>query len=223
MVFKSVWCIWFISLLCGVAQTESSPTTVGGLGRPAIIATVALVEFETLPLDRRTLIEIALAVARDSHWLVYTAGGAKPTDGGFDCSGAMHFVMRAAGLDPPRRAATQLEWLKHHDRFNEVPSEVMNMQHPTLAGLISGDLLFWGRQGSSETGDQGEVTHVAMFLGTERTDGQRVMINSTVGRSYHGIKANGYGVYDFRLPPKGSRISFLGYGSPPGIAEIPKR
>jgi len=57
-----------------------------------------------------------------------------------------------------------------------------------------------------------------MYLGTEKKDQRAVMINSTDGRSYRGIKANGYGVYDFRLPLPGARIAFLAYGTPPGIA-----
>ena len=59
-----------------------------------------------------------------------------------------------------------------------------------------------------------------MFLGYESKDDRPVMINSTDGRSYRGVKANGYGVYDFRLPAAGSKISFIGYGTPPGIAEM---
>lgn len=68
--------MWFGCLVCGFAQNEAPPAAVGGLGKPVIIATVALVEFEVLPLDRRKLIEIALAVVRDSQWLVYTTRGA---------------------------------------------------------------------------------------------------------------------------------------------------
>ena len=60
-----------------------------------------------------------------------------------------------------------------------------------------------------------------MYLGEEAKDRRPVMINSTDGRSYRGIKANGYGVYDFRLPAEGAKIAFLGYGTPPGIAPMP--
>lgn len=44
------------------------------------------------------------------------------------------------------------------------------------------------------------------------------MINSTDGRSYRGVEANGYGVYDFRMLKAGGRSVFTGYGRPPGIA-----
>jgi hypothetical protein len=222
MGLKPAWYLWIASMVGGLAQTADPPTTASGFGRPAIIATDALSEFESLPLDRRKLIEKSIAVARDSPWLKYTNRGSKPSDGGFDCSGAMYFVMRDAGLDPPRSAAAQLQWLKRNDRFHEVPPEALNLQHPSLTALTPGDLLFWGRPGSTTAGTELEVTHVAMFLGYEKIDNRPVMINSTDGRSYRGIKANGYGVYDFRLPLKGSRISFLGYGSPPGLAAAPK-
>jgi len=37
------------------------------------------------------------------------------------------------------------------------------------------------------------------------------MINATSGRAYRGTKANGYGVYDFRLPRGASpRAVFVG-------------
>ena len=42
-----------------------------GYGRPALIETTKLAEFETLPADRKKLIEGAIAVARDSPWLPY--------------------------------------------------------------------------------------------------------------------------------------------------------
>ncbi|MDP3851079.1 MAG: NlpC/P60 family protein [Luteolibacter sp.] len=203
------------------AQTTDPAVVTSRYGRPALIASGALLDFDSLPEDRRMMIEEAIAVARDSPWLVYTARGASPSDGGFDCSGAMYFVMRKAGLDPPRVAAAQLQWLKRHDRFHEVPAEALGLQHAALGKLMPGDLLFWGRRGSVAAASNDEITHVAMFLGREKTDKRPVMINSTDGRSYRGTRANGYGVYDFRLPSAGSRIAFIGYGTPPGIAAIP--
>ena len=64
------------------------------------------------------------------------------------------------------------------------------------------------------------ITHVAMYLGREKTDGLQIMANATDGRSYRGTKANGYGVYDFSMPGKESKSKLVGYGSPPGISEI---
>ena len=189
-------------------------------GRPALIAVAQLKEFDTLPADRKKLIEGALAVAKDSPWLPYLFGGSDPKDGGFDCSGAMYFVMHKAGLEPPRTSAEQYLWLKENDRLIDVPADAMALDHLALKKLQPGDLLFWG--GTYAPGDDRKVniTHVALYLGHEKSDGRAVMINATDGRSYRGVKANGYGVYDFQLPRAGSKAVFMSYGTPPGIAEI---
>jgi hypothetical protein len=79
--------------------------------RPARTRSGDLAGFASLPDARRQLVGIALAVAWESPWLPYLAGGADPEDGGFDCSGAMYFVMRKAGLEPPRSSGAQMEWL----------------------------------------------------------------------------------------------------------------
>jgi cell wall-associated NlpC family hydrolase len=188
-------------------------------GRPAIIGIEKLKEFETLPADRKKLIEGAIAVARDSPWLPYQFGGTEPKDGGFDCSGAMYFVMRKAGLEPPRSSAEQYLWVKDSGRLNEISNEVKSLDHPALKDLQPGDLLFWGGTYAPVDGRKVNITHIALFLGHEK-DGRAVMINATDGRSYRGTKANGYGVYDFQLPREGARAVFMGYGTPPGIAEM---
>ena len=46
------------------------------------------------------------------------------------------------------------------------------------------------------------------------------MINATDGRSYRGTKANGYGVYDFKVPAAEAKAKLVGYGTPPGMEEI---
>ncbi len=186
-------------------------------GRPALIETSQLVEFETLPKDRRRLIEGAIAVARDSPWLPYLFGGSEPKDGGFDCSGAMYFVMRKAGLEPPRTSAEQFLWLNAHGRLTGISPSVRSLEDPEMNDLLPGDLLFWGGTYVPADGRKVSITHVALFLGHEKNDHRAVMINATDGRSYRGVKANGYGVYDFQLPRDGSRAVFMGYGTPPGI------
>lgn len=182
--------------------------------RPARISTEDLAEFEMLPESRRGLIEGALATARDSSWLPYLEGGATPEAGGFDCSGAMYFVMRRFGLEPPRSSVAQMEWLKKHGRFHEVSADAVDLKHGSLASLMPGDLLFWARD---DLTGKPRVHHVAMYLGTEKADGRPVMINSTNGRTYRGQKANGYGVYDFRVPKAESPSKLVGYGPPPGM------
>ena len=187
-------------------------------GRPAVIGTEQLKDFGTLPEDRRKLIEGAIAVAKDSPWLPYLFGGADPKAGGFDCSGAMYFVLRKAGLEPPRSSAEQFLWLKEKNRLTETPAGLTE-EDLAMQKLRPGDLLFWGGTYAPADGRAVNITHVALFLGHEKSDGRAVMINATDGRSYRGTQANGYGVYDFRLPKKEGRAVFMGYGTPPGIAE----
>lgn len=182
--------------------------------RPARIQSGELAEFTSLPEARRQMIGTALAVAWESSWLPYLAGGADPDDGGFDCSGAMYFIMRKAGLDPPRSSNVQMEWLQKNGRLHLVAEDARDLKHPSLADLKPGDLLFWA---VSAPGGAVRVHHVAMYLGTEKKDGRPVMIGSTDGRSYRGQKANGYGVHDFRLPKEESPSKLIGYGTPPGL------
>lgn len=213
--------LFFLALgIAGIAQAQDPeiPQGKNNHGRPALIETSELAEFETLPEDRKKLIEGALAVAKDSPWLPYRFGGSAPKDGGFDCSGAMYFVMRKAGLDPPRTSAEQFLWLNENGRLTGISPSVKSLDHPEMKGLLPGDLLFWGGTYIPVTGQKVNITHVALFLGHEKKDRRAVMINATDGRSYRGTKANGYGVYDFQLPREGSKAFFMGYGTPPGIA-----
>ncbi len=185
---------------------------------PARITTADLAELDTLPEARRKLIAGALAVLNDSPWLPYLNGGASPDEGGFDCSGAMYFVMRKAGLDPPRSSGGQFKWLKENNSLHEVTADAVDEKDPSLADLKPGDLLFWKKTEPVTVGPiQLRIHHVAMFLGTEKKDGRPVMINATDGRSYRGTKANGYGVYDFRVPKADSLSKLAGYGTPPGL------
>ena len=200
----------------GPAAGKKSPH-----GPPAIIPTTDLADFDTLPADRRKLIENALQVAKESPWLPYKYGGSSPAEGGFDCSGAMCFVMNKAGLKPPRTSANQYEWLKENNRLHEVPADVRTLDHSSLSALRPGDLLFWSGTYAPTDGRTVDITHVAMYLGKEKKGGRHVMINATDGRSYRGRQANGYGVYDFYLPKDGGKSKFVGFGTPPGIAEIP--
>lgn len=188
--------------------------------RPARIRVTELAEYALLAEPRQLLIASALAVAWDSPWLPYLAGGADPVAGGFDCSGAMYFVMRKAGLDPPRSSGGQYEWLRKNGRLHLVAADAADVEDASLAGLKPGDLLFWS---VTKPPAAARVHHVAMYLGTEKKDGRPVMINSTDGRSYRRQQANGYGVYDFRVPKAGSASKLAGYGTPPGIAVEPEK
>ena len=191
-------------------------------GPPAKIESSELQEFATLPEERKKLIEIALTTALASEWLPYKFGGSEPGDGGFDCSGAMYYVLRKAGLKPPRTSAEQYLWLKENSRLHEIPANTKDLTDASLKLLQPGDLLFWGGTYTPTDGRTVNITHIALFLGHEKKDGLAVMINATDGRTYRGKRGNGFGVYDFHLPRDNSRSVFMGYGTPPGVAEMAK-
>lgn len=194
-------------------QTVDPVVMLPAKTRPAKIESDKLSEFDSLPQTRKHLIEGALAVASEWPWLPYLAGGAQPEAGGFDCSGAMYFVMRKAGLDPPRSSGAQMAWLKKAGRLHLISADAKDLKHASLASLLPGDLLFWAVDDNGTP----RIHHVAMYLGTEKIDGRAVMINSTDGRSYRGQKSNGYGIYDFRVPKPESPSKLVAYGPPPGI------
>jgi cell wall-associated NlpC family hydrolase len=200
-----------------LTSTETKAPVKRAYGRPALVEIKDLADFDSLSSDRKKLIEVAIATARDSPWLPYAFGKADPSQGGFDCSGAMYFVMNKAGLKPPRSSAAQYAWLLDAKRMNVVAVEAVDYDHPSLKALKPGDLLFWST-GEVVAGVKAlSITHVALYLGREKKDGLRIMINATDGRSYRGVKANGYGVYDFRVPAKDARSRLVGYGTPPGL------
>ncbi len=200
------------------AETQTKPS----YGRPALVEIDDLADFDGLAADRKKLIEIAIATARDSPWLPYAYGKADPAQGGFDCSGAMYFVMRKAGLKPPRSSAAQYAWLLEEKRLKVVSASATEFDDSSLKELQPGDLLFWSTGAVVDGVKALSITHVALYLGREKKDGLRIMINATDGRSYRGVKANGYGVYDFRVPAKEARSRLVGYGTPPGVASGPK-
>ena len=75
--------------------------------RPARLKTSDLTGFKKLPESRQKLISAALDTANKNKWLKYKFGGANPSVGGFDCSGAMYYVLRGSGYKPPRTSAQQ--------------------------------------------------------------------------------------------------------------------
>lgn len=197
--------------------TEGTKAGRSGHGRPATIKFEELAIDESLDPRRLELIKSALKVAAESPWLPYKFGGSTPSDGGFDCSGAMHYVMQQIGLKPPRTSADQFNWVKKGGKFVEVKPQVRALDDPVFQSLKPGDLLFWSGTYIPTDGRTSNITHVAIYLGKESKDGRQVMINATDGRSYRGRKANGFGVYDFRIPREGSRSRFIGFGPPPGL------
>ena len=185
----------------------------------AIIAADDLRGFGDLSEERREIISIALSTAEEMKGMPYLYGGNGAEDGGFDCSGAIHYVLRKAGLKPPRTSADQFLWVKENSGMHLVANKAEDAGHPSFSDLKPGDLVFWTGTYEPTDGRRVKITHVAIFLGFEEKDGRAVMINATDGRSYRGKKGNGFGVYDFRVPRKGSKSRMIGYGTPPGLGK----
>lgn len=182
-----------------------------------LLETGELRGFPDLSEDRRKLIEAAIKTGREVAGMPYLYGGNGPADGGFDCSGAIYYVLRKVGLKPPRTSSDQFLWVKEHSEMHLVANTAADTDDKSLSHLKPGDLVFWSGTYEPKDGRLVKITHVAIFLGFEKKDGRAVMINATDGRSYRGKRGNGFGVYDFRVPRKGSKSRMVGYGTPPGL------
>lgn len=182
----------------------------------AILEVEELAEFAGLSEARQDLLRTAMETAEKASPNPYLFGGNDPSEG-FDCSGAMYFVLRKEGYKPPRTSAQQFVWIRDAGEMHPVGEKVESLEDEIFEKLKPGDLLFWSGTYVPTDGRTVKVTHVAMYAGTEKKDGRRVMISSTEGRSYRRVQSSGMGVQDFRLPSKTSRSKFVGFGSIPGI------
>ncbi len=191
---------------------------VGAVESVPLLETSALKDFANLPEGRQKLIITAIEAGKEVSGMPYTYGGKSPEDGGFDCSGAMYYVLHKAGLNPPRTSYDQFLWVKENTELHLVANTAEDTEDKSFADLKPGDLVFWSGTYAPTDGRAIQITHVGMFLGYEKKDGLAVMINATNGRSYRGKKGNGYGVYDFRLPSAGGKSRMVGYGTPPGLS-----
>ncbi len=186
------------------------------LERPISILTNELTEFGNLTEKRQRLITDSLQLVNTHGWLKYKFGSSEPQEGGFDCSGAMYYLLRKHGMQPPRTSAEQFVWIKTAKSGKAEMQNITSME-VMLENLKPGDLLFWSGTYVPTDGRKIEITHVAMYLGKEKKDGLPVMVSSTSGRSYRGKRCDGYGVYEFKIPQASSRSKLVGYGTPPGL------
>jgi len=184
----------------------------------ASLDTDQLQDFSQQPPQIRALIEAALELTRQN--LTYTYSSADPANGGMDCSGFIYYVLTQAGLkDVPRDASEQYSWVRKAEKFRAVISR--NLDGFELDELKPGDLLFWS--GTYKTDRDPPVTHTMIYLGRESETGNRVMVGSSDGRSYHGLQRWGVSVFDFKPVPASSPSSgratpqFIGYGAIPGL------
>src|SRR5436190_8555083 len=165
----------FAFLLTVPARAERAPN--------ATIEPSELVEFSSQPSRIKELIVFALALTKLD--LDYMFGSDDPARGGMDCSGTIYHLLHTQGLkDVPRDSAGQYEWTRAALGYHDVTSK--NADSNEFADLRPGDLMFW--TGTYETHRAGvAVSHVMLYLGTEKKTGKRVMFGASDGRSYNGV------------------------------------
>jgi peptidoglycan DL-endopeptidase CwlO len=177
-----------------------------------------LVEYAQLAPEVQSLIRSAMELTKLN--LTYTYGSAEPANGGMDCSGTIYHLLRSAGFaEVPRDSAGQYVWTRRAGEFRAVVSR--SEKSFEFNELRPGDLLFWSGTYSVER--EFPITHVMLYLGTERKTKQRVMFGASDGRTYAGVPRWGVSVFDFRMPRVDSAASgrsravFVGYGVIPGL------
>jgi len=164
---------------------------------------------EDLDPKRRALVEVALKESEAHPDLTYKFAGASPEDGGMDCSGAVFYLLGKVGIDPPRTADGQFRWVLESGNLTRVPGDALTLDHPAYSKLKPGDLLFW-----APASDDPHISHVQLFLGFEEKDHHPIMAGASDGRSYRGVKKNGFGLVDFTIPKADSPKRLIGYGPP---------
>lgn len=185
-----------------------------GGSRPGRLTGTDLKEYAELTGTRKKIVDAALSLSRGDTWIHYRFGSAEPKSGGLDCSGAVYFILREAGLKPERSSAAQFEWVKNRGALTIVPESATSLGDAAFAGLKPGDLLFWSGTYEPTDGRKVPISHVQIFLGHETSTGAAVMAGASDGRTYRGSKREGYGVFDFKLPKRDSKGKFEGYGIP---------
>ena len=204
------------------AEVDPAAPPVSGVpaARNASLTAEELVEFDQQPERVKKLIRDALDLTRRN--LTYTFGSAEPAKGGMDCSGFIYYVLRQNGCsDVPRQANEQYIWVRKAREFDAVLSR--QKQSFELDDLLPGDLLFW--TGTYTTERDPPVTHTMIYLGREKSTGQRVMVGSSDGRAYRGKSRWGVSVFDFqggqtsKSTAKSGRGGFVGYATIPGMRE----
>jgi cell wall-associated NlpC family hydrolase len=209
------------------STTESSkePSSQPGPSpAPASVATMKpenIREFKNQPPQIQQLLREALALTEQN--LTYKYGSADPSAGGMDCSGFIYYVLTKSGFrDVPRDSSEQYAWIRQNSNFHAVLSR--DSQSFEFRELKPGDLMFW--TGTYRVSREIPVSHVMIYLGTEKSTKKPVMVGASDGRSYDGVRRNGVSVFDFKMPSGQPNSAdpdliarFEGYGTIPGLRE----
>jgi cell wall-associated NlpC family hydrolase len=213
------------------AETEnaqSAPASSPDLKRSPLTSSVATIkpealrEFAAQPPKVQQLIRDALSLTEQN--LTYKYGSSDPSAGGMDCSGFIYHVLKKAGyIDVPRQSSDQYGWLRQKNEFYAVLSRSTGSFE--FKDLKPGDLLFWS--GTYQVNREIPITHVMIYLGTEKLTDKPVMVGASDGRSYAGVRRSGVSVFDFKMPggePNKSDpdliAKFVGYGKIPGLRDL---
>jgi hypothetical protein len=187
--------------------------------RPASVSTMLtseLADFDKQPVEVQTLIRSALGLTEQK--LTYVFGSHDPRRGGMDCSGAIYYLLTQAGLNETPRQSDQIcEWLMKKGLFRRT-AQADTLNHPELATLRPGDLLFWSGTYNT-TRRKTPVTHVMLYLGKNETTGKPIIFGASDGRRYEGQKRTGVSLFDFVLPKESSKANFYGFGPVPGLVK----
>jgi Cell wall-associated hydrolases (invasion-associated proteins) len=193
---------------------------------PASVASLQpddLREFDSQPPKVQELIRFALSLTERN--LAYTYGSSDPNSGGMDCSGFIYYALTNAGYkDVPRQSSDQYLWVRKNSNFHAVVSRSSDTFE--LKQLRPGDLMFWS--GTYQVNRDVPITHVMIYLGTEKKTKKPVMVGASDGRTYNGERRYGVSVFDFKLPSGSPNKSdpdliprFEGYASIPGLGDNP--
>ncbi|MEZ5305262.1 MAG: NlpC/P60 family protein [Verrucomicrobiales bacterium] len=184
------------------------------------VAPEAIRDFAKQPEPVRRLLTEALALTEKG--LTYTYGSADPAQGGMDCSGAVYYLLGRAGVGKaPRSSAAQYRWAWEAGTLYPVIGSKADTFE--LSELRPGDLLFW--TGTYDIDRDPPITHVMIYAGRLKKDGQHIMVGASDGRSFGGKARHGVGVFDFKFPHRGakedSKSRFVGYARIPGLVPPP--
>ena len=180
----------------------------------ATIQPTDLIEYETEPEEVKRLIEVSLGLTRKK--LGYRFGSNSPKKRGMDCSGTVQCSLVELGLgEIPRSSWNFYEWVEASGKLKPTPG-VTTTEDPVFADLKPGDLLFW--EGTYETGERlPAISHVMIYLGTLKEDGEGVVFGASSGRRYRGNTIHGVSVFDWDVPDGESKSRFVGFGPIPGL------
>lgn len=180
----------------------------------ASISPEDLVEFEHQPAAIQELIRNALSLTEKK--LTYQFGSNSPGNAGMDCSGSVQFVLKSSGVtEIPRTSFGFYEWALEKGGLT-MTEGVHSTGDPVFADLKPGDLLFWTGTYATAKRDP-PISHVMIFLGRLKADGEGVVFGASDGRYFRGKRINGVSVFDWKIPSPESKSKFVAFGPIPGF------